>query len=79
MKKFLAVCATAVLFTTLGLGQGTTPRSPNETQYNDDAPRHNYGWIGLLGLLGLGGLIGRRNTADRSTTEPRSIDSRRAA
>jgi len=80
MKKFLAVCATAVLFTTLGLAQGTTPRSSNDqTQYNEDAPRHDYGWIGLLGLLGLGGLIRRRDTANRSTTEPRSIDSRRVA
>jgi MYXO-CTERM domain-containing protein len=82
MKKFLAVCATAVLFTTLGLAQGTTsPQSSNDTQrqYIDDAPRHDYGWIGLLGLLGLSGLVRRRDTSNRNATEPRNIDSRRVA
>jgi MYXO-CTERM domain-containing protein len=79
MKKFLAVCGTAILFTTLGLAQGTS-RPPNDTQTQyEDAPRHDYGWIGLLGLLGLGGLMRRRETADRSFTEPNNINSRRAA
>ncbi len=65
MKKVLAVCATAVLFTTLGLAQGaTSPRLSNDTQqrYSQDVPRHDYGWIGLLGLLGLAGLMRRRDT-----------------
>ena len=69
MKKFLAVCATAVLFATVGLAQGTTsPQSSNDTQrqYSDDAPRHEYGWIGLLGLLGLSGLMRRRDIANRN-------------
>jgi MYXO-CTERM domain-containing protein len=82
MKKFLAVCATAVLFTTLGVAQGNpSPQSSNDSssQYNGDVPRHDYGWIGLLGLLGLGGLIRRRDAATRNTTEARSIDSRRVA
>lgn len=78
MKKFLTVCATALLFTTLGFAQGTATRSTddNQTQY-ETAPRHDYGWIGLLGLLGLGGLMRRHNT--REVNESRSIDSRRAA
>jgi MYXO-CTERM domain-containing protein len=83
MKKFLAICATAVLFTTLGLAQGNTnPQSSNDNaQYNGDVQRHDYGWIGLLGLLGLGGLIRRRDAAtrDTNTTEARSIDDRRVA
>ena len=45
----------------------------------DDAPRHDYGWIGLLGLLGLSGLIRRSDTANCTTAESRNIDSRRAA
>jgi MYXO-CTERM domain-containing protein len=79
MRKFLAIWATAVLFTTLGLAQGTNPRPTNDnpTQY-EDASRHDYGWIGLLGLLGLGGLARRRET-NRSATEPRNIDNRRVA
>jgi MYXO-CTERM domain-containing protein len=80
MKTFLAACTTAVLFTTLGLAQGTSnSQSPkdNQTQYYDDAPRHDYGWMGLLGLLGLGGLVRRHNTADRDTG--RDIDRQRAA
>ena len=82
MKKFLAVCATAVLFTTLGLAQSnSSPQSSNDNQaqYNGDVPRHDYGWIGLLGLLGLSGLMRRRDTSNRNATEPRNIDSRRAA
>ena len=80
MKKLLAVCATALLFTTLGLAQGTaSPRSSTDNQqYSDDSPRHDYGWVGLLGLAGLGGLLGRRNTANRSA-ELHNVDSRRAA
>jgi|tagenome__1003787_1003787.scaffolds.fasta_scaffold16754490_1 MYXO-CTERM domain-containing protein len=79
MKKCFAICGTAILFTTLGLAQGTSrPSNDNPTQY-EEAPRHDYGWIGLLGLLGLGGLMRRRETADRSATEPRSIDNRRVA
>ena len=80
MKKFLAVCATAVLFTTLGVAQGnTSPQSSNDSaQYNGDVPRHDYGWVGLLGLLGLGGLVRRRDAATRNT-EAHSIDNRRVA
>ena len=80
MRKLLAICGTALLFTTLGLAQGTSPRpsNDNQTQY-EEAPRHDYGWIGLLGLLGLGGLARRRETANRSATEPRNIDNRRVA
>jgi MYXO-CTERM domain-containing protein len=82
MKKFLAVCATAVLFTTLGLAQSNSrPQSSNDNQaqYNGYVPRHDYGWIGLLGLLGLSGLIRRRDATTRNTTEARGIDSRRVA
>jgi len=81
MKRLFAVCATVLMFATLGLAQGT-PRAQssadNPSQYSDDAPRHDYGWIGLLGLAGLGGLVRRRDTANR-TVEGRNIDSRRAA
>jgi MYXO-CTERM domain-containing protein len=77
MRKFLSVCATAVLLSTLGFAQATArPQSnDNQSQY-EETPRHDFGWIGLLGLLGLGGLVRRR---DRNVTEPRNIDSRRAA
>jgi hypothetical protein len=72
-----AVCGTALLFTTLGLAQNTASSqssNDNQRQYSDDAPRHNYGWIGRLGLAGLSGLMRRRDTENRTHT----FDSRRS-
>jgi MYXO-CTERM domain-containing protein len=78
MRKLLSICATAVLLSALSFAQGSArpQANDNQTQY-EEAPRHDYGWIGLLGLLGLGGLIRRRESSN--ITEPRSIDTRRAA
>jgi MYXO-CTERM domain-containing protein len=77
MKKLVAVCATVVLATSLGLAQGTASQTasednrasaPHTTTRNDDPNRrgNDFGWIGLLGLLGLAGLRRRPSVvADR--------------
>ena len=86
MKKFLAVCVTTVLATTLGLAQSTaTPQTSSDPyavpiDQTEDANRHDYGWIGLIGLLGVSGLFRRRDAIVRDTkVESRDVDSGRAA
>ena len=87
MKKCFLICATAVLFTTLGLTQSTAnPQSSSDpyavqNAHNEDTNRgHDYGWIGLLGLLGLSGLFRRRDAGVRDTKlESRNADTRRVA
>ena len=84
MKKFLAVCVTTVLATTLGLAQSTaTPQTSSDpyavpTDQTEDANRHDYGWIGLIGLLGVSGLFRRRDVRD-TKVESRDVDTGRAA
>ena len=77
MKKLVAICATVVLATSMGLAQDTAGQTasddnrasaPPTTTRNDDSNRrgNDFGWIGLLGLLGLAGLRRRPSVvADR--------------
>jgi hypothetical protein len=86
MKHFLAVCVTALLFTTVGLAQNTSNPQTSSDPYavpidqTENVNRHDYGWIGLIGLLGLSGLFRRRDPVARDTkVESRDVDTGRAA
>ena len=91
MKKLIAVCATVVLATSLGLAQDTASQTasddnrasapPTATRNYDVSPRgRDFGWIGLLGLLGLAGLRRRPSgVVDRNERETRGDNLRRVA
>jgi MYXO-CTERM domain-containing protein len=70
MKQFFAITALMIFSSTLAFAQSAPPardtdKSATTTRY--DEPRHNWSWIGLLGLAGLGGLARRKSeTAQRS-------------
>jgi MYXO-CTERM domain-containing protein len=66
MRKFLAVSALVLSSSCLASAQSIEPQSRDNTATRYDEPRHDWGWIGLLGLIGLGGFARRKSeTAQR--------------
>ena len=66
MKKFLAVSALALSSSCLASAQSLEPQSRDNTATRYDESRHDWGWLGLLGLVGLGGFARRKSeTAER--------------
>jgi MYXO-CTERM domain-containing protein len=64
MKKFLVVCTLVLGSSCLAYAQSASPRDADNTATrNNDEPRHNWSWIGLLGLAGLAGLRPRKSEA----------------
>ena len=62
MKKFFAITALVIFSSTVASAQSAPPRDTDNTATrNNDEPRHNWSWIGLLGLAGLAGLGGRKS------------------
>jgi MYXO-CTERM domain-containing protein len=57
MKKFLVVSALVLSSSCFASAESAPQRDPDNTATrNNDEPRHNFGWLGLLGLAGLIGL-----------------------
>jgi len=67
MKKFFAITALVIFSSTVASAQSAPPRDTDNTATrNNDEPRHNWSWIGLLGLAGLAGLRTRKSETARS-------------
>ena len=57
MKKFLVVSALVLSSSCFASAESAPQRDPDNTaSRNNDEPRRNFGWLGLLGLAGLIGL-----------------------
>ena len=64
MKKSFAITALIIFSSTLAFAQSAPPQdTDNAATRNNDEPRHNWSWIGLLGLAGLAGLRPRKSEA----------------
>ena len=65
MKKFLVISALVLSSSCLASAQSTEPQTRDNTATHDGS-RHDWGWLGLLGLVGLGGFARRKSeTAER--------------